>query len=532
MQRWNGWGETKRTYHLPLAACAYLEELLGAGVHTPDADFQTSLNAVPPSRLPDHPLFSTDDKARLLHARGQSLPDWIALRSGKIENFPDGVATPETGDDVREILGFAQDIGCSLIPYGGGTSVVGHINPLPGDRPSLTVDMRHMNQLLNLDEESRLATFSAGVTGPEIEAQLKPHGYTLGHFPQSWELSTLGGWIATRSSGQQSYRYGRIEDLFAGGTMETPLGSIHLRSLPASAAGPDLRQLVLGSEGRLGVITQAEVRVRPLPEEELFFGAFFRDWESGVEAMRSLAQANAPISMARLSDPLETETTLALAGRERLIAFADYGLRLLGHGVGRTLLIYGITGTHGFVSSARQEVSALLRRCGGLPVGTMIGRQWEKSRFYTPYLRNTLWDKGYALDTLETALPWRGVDAARAEVIQSIERAFQSEGSRTLVFSHLSHIYTDGASLYVTYIFPIGVDLEQTLHIWRMAKHAASVRIIANGGTISHQHGVGIDHLNYMKDEKGTIGLRLLDGARKALDPQGILNPGKGWPCS
>ncbi|NOR89910.1 MAG: FAD-binding oxidoreductase, partial [Anaerolineales bacterium] len=168
---------------------------------------------------------------------------------------------------------------------------------------------------------------------------------------------------------------------------------------------------------------------------------------------------------------------------------------------------------------------------GGLPVGTIIGRQWEKSRFYTPYLRNTLWDLGYALDTLETALPWRGVDAARTEVIQSIESAFQSEESRTLVFSHLSHIYTDGASLYVTYIFPIGVDLEQTLHIWRMAKHAASVRIIANGGTISHQHGVGIDHLNYMKDEKGSIGLRLLEGARKALDPQGILNPGKGWPC-
>ncbi len=532
MQRWNGWGETNRTYHLPLAACTYLEELLGAGVHTPDADFQTALNAVPPSRLPDHPLFSIDDKTRLLHARGQSLPDWIALRSGKIETFPDGVATPETGDDVREILGFAHDTDCALIPYGGGTSVVGHINPLPGDRPSLTVDMRRMNQLLNLDDESRLATFSAGATGPEIEAQLKPHGYTLGHFPQSWELSTLGGWIATRSSGQQSYRYGRIEDLFAGGTMETPVGRIQLRSLPASAAGPDLRQLMLGSEGRLGVITHAEVRVKPLPEEEMFFGAFFRDWESGVAAMRSLAQANAPISMARLSDPLETETTLALAGRERLVAFADYGLRLLGHGVGRTLLIYGITGAHDFVSSARQDVSALLRRYGGLPVGTIIGRQWEKSRFYTPYLRNTLWDQGYALDTLETALPWRGIDAARAEVIQSIERAFQSEGSCTLVFSHLSHIYTDGASLYVTYIFPIGVDLEQTLHIWRMAKHAASVRIIANGGTISHQHGVGIDHLSYMKDEKGTVGLRLLEGARKALDPQGILNPGKCWPCS
>jgi len=532
MQRWNGWGETNRSYHLPLAARTYLEGLLGASVHIQDADFQASLDAVPQSRLPDHPQISTGSEARLLHARGQSLPDWIALRSGEIATYPDGVAVPETDDEVGQLIGFAQEIGCALIPYGGGTSVVGHINPLPGDRPSITVDMRRMNQLLNLDEESRLAMFSAGVTGPEIEAQLKPHGYTLGHFPQSWEFSTLGGWIATRSSGQQSYRYGRIEDLFAGGTMMTPVGKIQLRSLPASAAGPDLRQLVLGSEGRLGVITQAEVRVRPLPEDEMFFGAFFRDWESGVSAMRSLAQINAPISMARLSDPLETETTLALAGRERLITFADYGLRLLGHGVGRSLLIYGITGDHDSVSSDRQEVNAILRRFSGLPVGPMIGRQWEKSRFFTPYLRNTLWDLGYALDTLETALPWRGVGAARADVIQSIEQAFQAEESRTLVFSHLSHIYTDGASLYITYVFPINVNLEQTLHIWRMAKHAASVKIMANGGTISHQHGVGLDHLNYMKDEKGIIGLKLLEGARKALDPQGILNPGKGWPCS
>jgi len=532
MQRWNGWGETKRTYHLPFAARAYLEELLGVGVHIPNADYQTSLDAVPPSRLPDHPLISTDDEARLLHARGQSLPDWIALRSGKIGIFPDGVATPETDDDVRDLLFFAQDVGCALIPYGGGTSVVGHINPLPGDRPSLTVDMRRMNRLLNLDEDSRLALFSAGVTGPEIEAQLKPNGYTLGHFPQSWELSTLGGWIATRSSGQQSYRYGRIEDLFAGGTIETPVGRIQLRSLPASAAGPDLRQFVLGSEGRLGVITQAEVRISPLPEEEMFFGAFFRDWESGMASMRTLAQTRAPISLARLSDPLETETTLALAGRERLITFADYGLRLLGHGAGRTLLIYGITGDHGFVSGARQEINAILRRFGGLPVGAMIGRQWEKSRFFTPYLRNTLWDLGYALDTLETAIPWRGVDAVRTEVIQSIEQAFQSEGSRTLVFSHLSHIYTDGASLYITYIFPLGVDLEQTLHVWRMAKHAASLRIITHGGTISHQHGVGLDHIGYMEKEKGPIGLRLLEGMSKTLDSQEILNPGKGWPCS
>ncbi len=225
---------------------------------------------------------------------------------------------------------YARNTGAAVIPYGGGTSVVGHINPIATGAPVLSIDLGHFNHLVDLDETSHLATFGAGVRGPEVERQLNQQGYTLGHFPQSFELSTLGGWVATRSSGQQSYYYGRIEDLFAGGHVETPRGPIDLPPLPASAAGPDLRQVFLGSEGRLGIITRVTVRVQPLPEFEAFYGVFFPEWEAGVEAVRQIAQEGVGLSMMRLSNACETETTLALSGKDALVRWASRGLRLLG----------------------------------------------------------------------------------------------------------------------------------------------------------------------------------------------------------
>lgn len=239
MKRWNGWGEETTIYPLPASADRYLGDLVGEGLHLEDARLEQALQAVPVSALASHPLISTDPEDRLRHARGQSLPDWIALRSGQVRAFPDGVAYPSTDAEVHDLLDFAKKTGAKVIPYGGGTSVVGHINPLPGGAPVLTMDLTRLKRLLALDETSHLATFEAGVTGPEIEKQLNPRGYTLGHFPQSFEFSTLGGWVVTRSSGQQSYHYGRIETLFAGGHIETPTGAMDLPVHPASAAGPD-----------------------------------------------------------------------------------------------------------------------------------------------------------------------------------------------------------------------------------------------------------------------------------------------------
>ncbi len=527
MKRWNGWGDVGILYPLPETALAYLANLIGRSEPHPDADLSEVLASVPESRLPDHPGLLTDVGERLSHARGQSLPDWIALRSGRIGTFPDGVAYPESDEDIRILFEFARLAGIRLIPYGGGTSVVGHINPLPGSTPVLTVDLTRLVDLIGLDEKSRLATFGAGIKGPDLEAKLQPRGYTLGHFPQSFEYSTLGGWIATRSCGQQSYYYGRIETLFAGGHIETPAGPWDLPHFPASAAGPDLGHLFLGSEGRFGFITQVTVRVNPLPEVERFKAILFRDWPSGVAAVQAIAQEQVALSMLRLSDAQETETTLALAGRERLVSWADRGLRFLRYGPGRCLLIYGLTGNEQACDRAESDALAIARRHGGLPVGGLIGDQWRKNRFRSPYLRNTLWEAGYAVDTLETAVPWSSVWDTAATLRKVIQDGLVEANERVLILIHLSHVYRDGASIYVTYLFRRTDDPEETLSRWRNLKLAASQAIVALGGTISHQHGVGIDHAPFLEAEKGELGLEFLATTQRMLDPDGLLNPGK-----
>lgn len=526
-RRWNGWGDPAIDYPLPPMALEYLKSRLGNLAHLPDATLEATIASVPPTRMPAHPLVSTAPGDRLTHTRGQSLPDWIALRSGQIGTFTDGVARPENPQDVRELLRFARLNGLIVIPYGGGTSVVGHINPLPSERPVLTISLARMRRLLDLDTTSRLASFEAGVSGPDLEEQLNSSGHTLGHFPQSFEGSTLGGWVATRSSGQQSYYYGRIEDLFAGGTIETFRETLQLPDLPASAAGPDLRQLVLGSEGRLGLVTQATVRVQPLPESEGFYGVFFRDWETGVKAVRQIAQAGLRVSMLRLSNPLETETTLILSGKDRLVGMADRGLRLLRYGEQRCLLIFGVTGRRTATINTRREVEWLCWRSGGLLVGSIVGKTWQKSRFRTPYLRNTLWEQGVAIDTLETALPWQSVKSATSAILDAIQQAAHDAGEKVLSFAHLSHIYPDGASIYFTFLFRRVVDPDTLHERWQRIKSAASQVIVAHHGTISHQHGVGLDHAPYLQAEKGALGMLALQEMFHIFDPDGLLNPGK-----
>lgn len=531
MKRWNGWGDTSVHYPMPALALHLLEQQIGKGMSLPDASFDAALARVPPSRVTganmDALPITTDATERLLHARGQSLPDWVALRSGSLGAFPDAVAHPRSDEQVRALLRYAREHDATVIPYGGGTSVVGHITPLPDAPPTLTLDLSGLDRLLDMDATSRLATFQAGITGPELETQLRVRGYTLGHYPQSWEYSTLGGWIAARSSGQQSYYYGRIENLFAGGHVETPLGSLDLPPLPASAAGLDVRQLVLGSEGRIGVITRAVLRVRPLPQVDKFYAAFFRDWASGVSTVRDMAQSGVGVSMLRLSDADETETTLLLAGQQALVAFARRGLELGHYGRDRCLLIFSVTGDQRETDCARGRAEANIRAARGLPVPFLIGEMWRKTRFRTPYLRNTLWEHGYALDTLETALPWaRVLDAAR-DLKDALQHALEDDGEAVWVMAHLSHVYPDGASIYVTYAYRRAADPQTTLARWVKLKTAASHIIVALRGTISHQHGVGIDHAPYLIAEKGALGVLAIEQARRAFDPYDMMNPGK-----
>ena len=526
MKRWNGWGNPTTDYPLPASAKVYLTDFFGGLQPFPDTTLEQALATVPPSRLPRHPRLDSSAEARLTHARGQSLPDWVALRSGRIPAFPDGVAFPLSDEEVRDLLAWARQTGAKVIPYGGGTSVVGHINPSAGPAPTLTLSLERMTRFLELDEIGQTAVFEAGITGPLLEAALRQRGYTLGHFPQSHEYSTLGGWIAARSSGQQSYYYGRIEQLFLGGHVETPLGALDLLPLPASAAGPDVREMILGSEGRMGVITRACLRISRLPQAEEFHGVFFPTWEQGMAAVRQMAQERLPVSMLRLSNPQETETTLILSGKP-WVETAMRGLGWLGYGADRSLLIFGVTGSAAQVRRTRRQAAALCRRFGGLFVGTAAGHTWQKNRFLSPYLRNTLWEAGVAVDTLETVIPWPRLGEASQAIPAAITTAMHKFDEKVLVFAHLSHIYRDAASLYTTFLFRRTADPNELLERWQAIKHAASLAIQQFGGTISHQHGVGSDHAPYLLAEKGVLGMQAIRAVCKAFDPEEMMNPGK-----
>ncbi len=527
MRRWNGWGDESIGYELPPKAAEFLESRLGPGRPGKDATLQEAIAGVPESRLPDSPLVTRDPEARLRHARGQSMPDWIALRSGRIGVFPDGVAYPLDEEDVLDLLKFARRSGAIVIPYGGGTSVAGHVNPPSDGRPVLTMDMGRMNRLLRLDSTSHLATFGAGVAGPDLEAALRAQGFTLGHFPQSFEYSTLGGWVATRSSGQQSLGYGGIDRLFAGGRLASPKGILDIPPFPDSAAGPDLRHVVLGSEGRLGILTEATVRVSRLPQREDALAVFFPNFASGMEAAREMLQAGLPLSMLRLSSAEETRTTLALAGHERLIGALERLLALRRLGSEKCLMLVGLAGDSGVVKSSRKGASSIASAHGGVNVGRRFAGEWMKNRFRTPYLRNTLWEMGYAVDTVESATWWSNVPTLMSAMESALREAIADTGERVHVFTHLSHLYPTGSNVYTTFIFRSSPDPDETLERWQRLKDAVSRAIVSNGGTISHQHGVGVDHAPYLAREKGALGMEAIRSLLDTFDPEGMMNPGK-----
>jgi len=527
MKRWNGWGDDAIQFALNAEALAFLRERIGEGTPGPEAARREVCATLKPSRLPAHPLVDSTPPVRLANALGQSLPDWLRFRYGRIDTAPDGVAYPESGEEVRELLDFAASCGAFVIPYGGGTSVAGHVGVPEVDLPVLTINLTRMRALLDLDREAQLATFGAGVFGPDLEAQLRAHGYTLGHFPQSFEYSSLGGWIATRSSGQQSLRYGRIEQLFAGGRMEAPAGTLHLPSFPASAAGTDLREIVLGSEGRAGILTEATVRITPLPPYEAFHAVFFPDWDSACAATRALAQAKLPLSMLRLSNPLETLTMLTLAGHKRLIGMLDTYLRWRGCGDGRCMLMIGASGTKSEARHALRSALALARAGKGVHVGRAMGDKWKQNRFRNVYLRNAAWEQGYAIDTVETAVDWGGVTPMMHAVEQAATASLAASGERVHTYTHLSHLYAQGASVYTTFVYRLSGTYEEDLRRWRALKAAVSGAIVAGGGTISHQHGVGADHARYLEAEKGVLGLGAMRAVFRHFDPDGRMNPGK-----
>lgn len=365
--------------------------------------------------------------------------------------------------------------------------------------------------------------------GPEIEAALHPHGFTLGHYPQSHQEATLGGYVATRSAGQASSGYGRIDDNVLSVRLATPRGELALggRS-PASAAGPGLLDLVVGSEGALGVITEATLSVAPLPTATKHAAWVFGSVTDGIQAVRSLAQDlghGLQPDVVRLSDEEETAVNLTLAGRSGGAMLRYAGARGL-----RTpaLLILQWEGTDEEALKDRQRASErLLRRAGGRRLPPVVAKAWEKGRFSGPYLRDELMDRRILVETLETATTWDNIERLHDAVSAAIRSVLDVDGRRTIVMAHISHVYAAGASLYFTFATP---EASSPLDQWREVKTAASQAIVDSGGTITHHHAVATDHRPFLGAEIGEVGVGILRAVKAELDPTGVLNPGKLIP--
>ncbi|TQM64717.1 FAD-binding oxidoreductase [Humibacillus xanthopallidus] len=550
---WYGWGDPAEAPPLSAGAWSALASWgVARGPQTPPV----ALEAVelPPIALGDKEVAAlrevvgsdhvhTDRRSRVEHAGGKSYPDLWRLRHGDGSEAPDVIVEPADAAEVQRLLEVCAERRIAVVPFGGGTSVVGGVGGVEarggavegGDTGEqrcagvVAVDLRRLDQLLHVDPVARLATFQPGLRGPDIERALEPHGLTLGHFPQSHQEATLGGYVATRSAGQASTGYGRIDDNVLGVRLATPRGELVLggRS-PASAAGPRLLDLVVGSEGALGIITEATLRVAPRPAAKRYAAWLLPSFHAGSEALRGLAQEVGPgllPDVCRLSDEEETRVNLALAGRSGAV------LRRYGRVRGLeepALVVLVWEGTDSAALKHRQSVcERVLGRDGGRRLPARVARAWEKGRFAGPYLRDELMGRRILVDTLETATTWDRLGPLHAAVGSAIRSSLADGGRGVVVMCHVSHVYATGASLYFTFVAGESAD---PLAQWRAVKSAATEAIVAGGGTITHHHGVGVDHAPWLGAEIGDLGLDVLRAIKTELDPTGILNPGKLIP--
>lgn len=546
--RWNGWGPVAQENVLPDGAPQWdwIRTTLGLPHLATTPAKPLSEIRIPSCRISDAVLaklraiageaqVKTDDYERAFHARGKSYHDLICLRAGKLDMVPDAVVYPRDAEETLAIVKLAAEEDITLIPYGGGSSVVGGINALPKSLGSavLTLDTTLMTRLIQIDMVAMTATVEAGIYGPALEEALQKHGVTLAHYPQSFEFSTLGGWIAARGAGQQSNRYGKAEKWLVSAKLATPKGFWTTEATPASAAGPNLNQLVAGSEGTLGVICEATVKIHAIPARKDYRGYLFRDFASGIEAARRINHADIPVAMVRLSDAPETYFFQAFSssspsnGLKAKLQRAY--LRFKGLDEHPCLMLIGHEGDAETVIWAQEQTQAICKKLGALALGTGPGHKWYHGRFHSPYSRDPMLDRGIGVDTLETSTRWSNIAHLHKTVVKAIEDAMAANmperTAKGIVMAHVSHSYPDGASLYFTFVFPRQLDRE--VEQWQAIKRAASDAILENRGTISHHHGVGIDHAPWLAEEKGPIGYNVLKALKRELDPTGVMNPGK-----
>jgi alkyldihydroxyacetonephosphate synthase len=478
-----------------------------------------------------------DDLDRIVHTYGKSARDLLRIRAGDIPRVPDVVVYPGDEAEVQLLVDRAVAADAVLIPYGGGSNISGSLHaPADETRPVISVDLGRLNQLIDIDEDSGLARIQAGAQGPDLEEQLGARGWTLGHFPDSFTHSTLGGWVATRSSGMQSDKYGDISDIARGMRVVMPGKVLQIRPLPHTSTGPSVREMVLGSEGRLGVITEVTVQVHRIPEVRLILGYLFPSWEASLAAMHDISTSDAHPSITRVSDAKETAFSFATRKKSSRISISS----LISKGLMKVLQrrgwrldevclsFIGYEGGKAHVSRQKAIVKDIVGRHGGIGVGKGPGELYDQKKFDTPYIRDFLLDRGAIGDVSDTAAPWSKLLPLYTNVLAAAEKVYAHLGVAGWIMCHLSHSYHSGACLYFTFAFRHdGVD---PLAQYEPLKNAIQQAFVDSGGTLSHHHAVGTEHAAWLEQDISAPGVHMIDGLFTAMDPGRNFNPGKIIP--
>jgi len=548
--KWWGWGteDVSFTHEGKPELAPFIERMLRLDVRRPGIrpmpfeNLDVPLTALPDdlrARLEDalgHEHVATDDEDRVVHARGKSLTDLVRQRRGDLGRLPDVVVRPGSEDEVAAVVGAALENDSVVIPFGGGSSISGSLQADDDEsRPVISLDMARLNRVLDVDATSQLARVQAGVLGPELERQLAARGWTCGHFPDSFSHSTLGGWIATRSSGMQSDRYGDIAEITRGLRVVTPSGTLTVRPVPSTSTGPSVREMVLGSEGRLGVITEATIHVRRIPPERRIIGYLFPAWGAALAAMRDIAASEASPSVTRVSDAHETAFSLAM--REAPTALDRVKSRALQTLLRRKgwnleamcLSLIGYEGSASHVARQRKLAERIVKRHGGLSIGASPGRLYDQKKFDTPYIRDFLLDRGAPADVSETSAPWSRLQTVYDNVMAAGHGAFGSLDVPGYLMCHLSHSYHAGACLYFTFALNPPDD-HDALEDYGVVKRAIQQAFVDSGATLSHHHAVGTEHAQWLEEDISAPGVAMLRALFEGTDPGSNLNPGKIVP--
>ncbi len=545
-QKWWGWGEEGKAYsHTDKPKFApFVKKMVGVDITLPVKPIPPfSSLEVPQSRLSDElrgrlntilggKYVQTDDETRVVHAYGKGVRDLIRIRKGNLGRVPDVVAYPGTQQEIELLLEACLEADAVVIPFGGGSNIVASLEAEPGEtRQVISVNMGRLNKVLEIDEESGLAHIQAGVLGPDMEDQLNARGWTMGHHPDSFVWSTLGGWIATRSSGMQSDKYGDIADIVRGLTMVMPGQVLTLRPLPSSSSGPSVREMVLGSEGRLGIITSAWVNVHRIPEVRELQAYFFPTYEAGLKACEEIVTSDAAVMMARVSDPLETQYIMAngkKSGRVSSLMNKAVQRLMLQKGWDLEKIALSFVGFEGSANHVRYEkglVAKVVKNNGGLGVGKGPGTLYDQKKYDTPYIRDFMLDRGLICDVSETTTPWASVAELHSVTVERFAKAMDELGVRGLVFCHLSHSYHSGACQYFT--FAIADDSDHQEATYDVAKRVIQQSFMDFRGTVSHHHGVGEEHSPWMDQDISPAGVYMQRKLFEGIDPGNNLNPGK-----